>query len=60
MQRRVQIAKWLEADHVFCIIFKVYIYLGRERAKASFRKKTSMWLWGEFDSALQLLSGMGK
>ena len=44
-------------------IYTEYIllrYLRRERTKANLRKKTSMWLWGEFDSALELLSGMGK
>ena len=33
------------------------IYLRREGAKASLRKKTSMW-FGEFDTVLELLSGM--
>ena len=32
--------------------------LRREGTKASLCKNTSMWSWGEVDSALQLLSGM--
>ena len=46
--------------YTYIISEYTYNYLRREGTKTSLRKKTSLWLWGEFDSALELRSRMGK